>query len=300
MIKVLLTGASGLLGGNILKQALEKRSIDILPTRHGGEFPVPKKFRGDKEIFPLDIRSQTSLWNILSQWHPDVVIHTAALSEPGACEWQRSDAQAINVRSVKFIADLCEHFDIRLIFISSDLVFDGTKGDYLETDVPNPLNFYAETKCQAEEIISASLHDYVILRTSLLLGESPHSQRSVDERLRADAKAGKIANFFTDEYRNPIAASVLAEITLQLACGSDRSVTGLFHAAGNDKVSRFELGNMLCQRFCIPSRFYKAARQSDVSLTVPRPKDTSLISNALLTIMNFQMPSLDEMIAGLS
>ncbi|ACF13733.1 dTDP-4-dehydrorhamnose reductase [Chloroherpeton thalassium ATCC 35110] len=299
MTKVLLTGASGLLGGNILKHALANKTLDILPTRLGGDFSVPEAFRGDKEILPLDIRSQTWLWNIISQWKPEVIIHTAALSEPGACEWQRETAEAINTRAVKFIADLCEHFGIRLIFISTDLVFDGTKGDYLETDPPNPLNFYAETKCRAEEIVASSLHDYVILRTSLLLGASPQSLRSLDERLKADGEAGKTMTFFTDEYRNPIAASVLADITLKLASGNNRSVTGLFHAAGKDKVSRFELGEKLCQKYGISRQFYKGARQDEVTLSVPRPKDTSLISDALLTVMNFPMPSLDEMITAL-
>jgi len=294
--KILLTGASGLLGSNIYRLLCSKQDIHLLPTYRNPECQFPPEHSSVFEPAQLDITNESMLWNIMSNWRPDVLIHTAALTEPGACQWKPEDAKKINTHATQTLANLCEHFEIRMIFISSDLVFDGQKGEYLETDEPNPINTYGQTKLEAENSITNTMTNYVILRTSLLLGNSLRGDRSLDERLKLDAKENKPLIFFTDEYRNPISAETLAELILFLLEGENAQIMGLFHAGGPEKVSRYELGRLLCEKFCILPEQYRGMLQSEMKLSTPRPKDCSMNNHSLLSLTGFRMPSLDEMI----
>jgi dTDP-4-dehydrorhamnose reductase len=294
--KILLTGANGLLGSHIYRLLSFKPDIRLLPTFRDPEFRFPEELSSSFVPVILDLTSESMVWNIISQWKPDVVIHTAGLTEPGACQWQPKEAEKQNTHVVKTLASLCNHFNIRLIFISTDLVFDGAKGDYLETDQPHPINVYGQTKLEAEHTITGIMTNYMILRTSLLLGPSLRTNRSLDERLCSEAKENKTLTFFTDEYRNPISASVLAGWICDLLEGENAKINGLFHAAGPEKVSRFELGQRLCNKFRILPDNYRGIEQSEMALSTPRPKDCSMISHSLLSLTGFNMPSLDEMI----
>lgn len=297
--KILLTGANGLLGSHIYRLLIPKKNINVLPIYRDPEFVFPSDYSSAFEPVRLDLTSESMVWNIFSQWKPDILIHTAGLTEPGACQWQPREAEKQNSSVVKTLAGLCEHFNVRLIFISSDLVFDGKKGDYLETDVPNPINVYGHFKYEAEQHITDLMTNYVILRTSLLLGPSLRGNRSLDERLKIDASENKDLVFFTDEYRNPISASVLAEIICELLENENTQITGLFHAGGPEKVSRYELGQRLYKKFRILPKQYRGMLQSEMKLSTPRPKDCSMINHSLLSITGFRMPSLDEMIENL-
>jgi dTDP-4-dehydrorhamnose reductase len=298
-MKVLLTGASGLLGGNCMARLARNPTVQLYATHRDPDFSIPNTFAQGVSAFPLDLTNETDVWNIVSTLQPNIIIHTAAHTEPAFCEWNRQDAYALNVKATKTLASLADMFSARFIFISTDLVFDGTKGNYSEEDAPNPLSYYAETKLEAEVLVRKLVGNHIILRVPLMLGVSPRANRSVNERLIKEFEAGKTVNLFCDEYRTPICASVLARVIEEVAIGRLSEITGLFHAGGAERVSREDLGRKIASRWKFNQASIQRASSSDVSSTPPRPKDVSLNSTKLHAHLSFKIPSLEESLNAL-
>jgi len=298
-MKVLLTGASGLLGGNCMARLARNPTVQLYATHRDPDFSIPNTFAQGVSAFPLDLTNETDVWNIVSTLQPNIIIHTAAHTETAFCEWNRQDAYALNVKATKVLATLAEMFSARFIFISTDLVFDGTKGNYSEEDAPNPLSYYAETKLEAEVLVRKLVGNHVILRAPLLLGISPRGTRSVNERLIKEFEAGKTVNLFCDEYRTPICASVLARVIEEVAIGRLSEITGLLHAGGVERVSREDLGRKIAARWKFNQDLIQSTWSSDEPSTPPRPKDVSLNSKELHSRLPFKIPSLEESLNAL-
>lgn len=298
-MKLLLTGASGLLGGNCFARFSCNPTLQLFATYHDVSFTIPETFSNGHDAFPLDLTSDTAVWNIISTLQPNIIVHTAAHTETAFCEWNRSEAKSLNINATKTLAMLADMFEARLIFISTDLVFDGTKGHYCEEDTPNPLSYYAETKLEAEVLVKTLVRNHVILRVPLLLGKSPRGTRSVNERLMKEWQAGKPVHLFVDEYRTPIFADVLANIIEEFAVETLSGTTGLFHAGGIEPVSREALGRKIAARWNINPALIQSVSLSDVPSTPPRPKDVSLNSTKLHSLLPFSLPSLEESLNAL-
>lgn len=298
-MKVLLTGASGLLGGNCLARLARNPNVHLYATHRDPDFSIPDTFAQGVSAFPLDLTDETAVWNIVSTLQPNIIIHTAAHTEPAFCEWNRQEAYALNVKATKVLATLAEMFSARFIFISTDLVFDGTKGNYSEDDAPNPLSYYAETKLEAEMLVKKLVGNHVILRVPLLLGVSPRGTRSVNERLVKEFEAGKTVKLFCDEYRTPMFADVLARVIEEFAMGILSEITGLFHAGGVERVSREKLGRKIAARWKFNQDLIQSTWSSDEPSTPPRPKDVSLNSKELHSRLPFTIPSLEESLNAL-
>ncbi|MCS7013818.1 MAG: SDR family oxidoreductase [Chloroherpetonaceae bacterium] len=298
-LKVFLTGASGLLGGNILRHLALRPHLQICAVQRHASFTVPAAFSLGHPVLSLDLSSENDVWNVLSNWRPNVIIHTAAMSDPVACEWQRDAATVQNILVTRLLARLAEHFGARFIFISTDLVFDGEKGNYQETDTRRPLSFYGATKAISEDEIAQTLEDYAVLRTTIMLGYSPRGTRSLNERLMLDIASERTPTLFIDEYRSPIAVDTLAKIVVEFALDDAREARGIFHAVGNERLSRYEIGKRIFERFGVPPHRYRSALLSEVVSTPPRPRDCSLDNRKLLSIIKTRIPSFDEMIRAL-
>ncbi len=298
-MKLLLTGASGLLGGNCFARFACNPNVQLFATHHDTSFVIPQRFTNGQDAFTLDLTDETAVWNIISTLQPDLIIHTAAYTETAFCEWNRKEAKALNIDATKTLATLSEMFNARFIFISTDLVFDGTKGNYDEHDAPNPLSYYAETKFEAELQIKNLVGNHVILRSPLLLGSSPRGMRSVNERLVKDFEAGKTVRLFVDEFRTPIFADVLARVIEEFAIGTLSEVTGLFHSGGIERLSRESLGRKITARWNINPSLIESIASDEVLSHPPRPKDVSLNSKKLHSVLPFTLPTLEESLNAL-
>ncbi len=149
----------------------------------------------------------------------------------------------MNVEVTRQLADLSSR--IRLVFLSTDLVFDGRKGNYVESDAVNPLNLYAETKVEAEKIVFGN-PNHCIVRTTLNAGKSPTGDRSFAEHMRTAWQRGETLKLFTDEFRSPIGADVTALAVWELAqCG----LSGIFHVAGAERLNRLQIGQLFAARW---------------------------------------------------
>ena len=203
------------------------------------------------------------------------------------CQANPNLARKINVDATAHLAGLAQN--IGFIFFSTDLVFDGQKGNYIETDAPNPLSVYAETKFAAEQIVLKN-SQHTVVRCSLVAGASPKGNHSFNEELRAAWKSGKTTKLFFDEYRTPIAAPIAARAIWEIV---SRNHSGLFHLAGAEKFSRVQLGELVASRHPEVTALIQPCSLREYQ-GPPRPADASLNCTKLQNLLSFKLAGLNE------
>jgi len=270
-----VTGAGGLIGNYL---------VQLAPTCAPG-WRVRGLTRAD-----LDLTDFGAVRRALAADHPALVIHCAALSRSPECEANPSLARRVNVEVTRTLAELGA--TASLVLFSTDLVFDGRQGSYDETAVPNPLNVYAQTKAEAERAVLPHAR-HLVIRTSLNGGTSPTGDRAFNEEMRRAWRAGRTLRLFTDEYRSPIHASVTARAVWELALAG---ATGVYHVAGAERLSRWEIGHIVAARCPELSPRIEASSIKDYH-GVPRPPDTTLNCAKAQRRLSFRLPGLREWLA---
>ena len=231
----------------------------------------------------LDLTDHAAVTRAFREQRPSLVIHCAAMSKSPACQADPARAKLVNVEVTRHLAELAE--EIPFIFFSTDLVFDGRQGNYVETDAPNPLSIYAETKVAAEQIVLRNPR-HTIVRTSLNFGRSPKGDSAFNEDLLIQLRTGKKVSLFTDEFRSPIPAAITARAVWELAA---QKATGVFHLAGVERLSRWDIGQLVIARTPEFATQLVAASRSTYS-GAPRPPDTSLNCAKIQHILSFPLP----------
>lgn len=271
-----ITGAAGLIGNYLVQ----------LAPRCAPGWRVAGLTRAE-----LDLTDFTALRRRFRAERPALVIHCAALSRSPACEANPVLARLVNVEVSRALADLAA--DARLVFFSTDLVFDGRRGGYTEADPPNPLGVYATTKAEAEAHVLRHPRALVI-RTSLNGGTSPTGDRAFNEQLRLAWQAGRPVRLYTDEFRSPLHAAVTARATWELAL---QDFHGLCHLAGTERLSRWEIGQHLAARWPqLQPRIEPGSVRDHPG--PPRPPDTSLNCARAQARLSFRLPGLREWLAA--
>lgn len=267
---VWITGAGGLIGHHFVQTA--------------AQFAPRWQARGLTRQ-QLDLVDFDAVRKAFREQKPAAIIHCAALSKSPDCQANPALARKINVEATTLLAELAA--DIPFVFFSSDLVFDGRKGNYVETDPVGPLSVYAETKVAAEQIVLANPR-HTVIRTSLNGGTSPRGDSGFNEQLRRDWQAGKVPKFFVDEFRCPIPAAVTARAIWELLnCGA----TGLLHVAGAERLSRAQIGQLLAARCPELNPKFEVGSLRDYS-GAPRAPDTSLNCAKAQAQLSYPLPGL--------
>jgi dTDP-4-dehydrorhamnose reductase len=261
--KLLVTGASGLLGSRIIK--LAKHGYVAVPVYH------------TKQLHPnslkLDITDSSEVLKLLIKLKPDVIIHTASETNVDKCETQKNYAQKVNVDGTRNIAVACGKVGAKLVYISTDYVFDGEKGDYNEQDKPNPINYYGLTKLEGEKQVTKNCQKYFILRTSVLYGWHPWKQNFATWIIN-QLKQNKEITVVKDHYNTPTLADNLAEITIKAV---QKDLQGLYHASGSERISRYQFAKQIAKTFNLDPNLIKPVKMSQLTAWIAkRPKDSSL------------------------
>jgi dTDP-4-dehydrorhamnose reductase len=268
MRSLLITGASGFLGGHLCQAA--KAGWQVWGTYHTQAIAPTHVLP-----LPLDLTDEQSIQAVWAQAQPDAVIHTAALSKTGHCQHHPDLSYQVNVRGTVKLAQRCAATQTPLIFTSTDLVFDGTRSPYVESDCPNPVNTYGIHKAIAEAAVLATYPAATICRLPLLMGPPTTTAQCFVQGTVAAIAANTPQTLFTDEVRTP--ASVF-DVIQGLYLLLDRGVSGIWHFGGLQPINRYELGRLIAESFGLPTTTLQPALQSSVSLSTPRPPDVSLNS----------------------
>jgi dTDP-4-dehydrorhamnose reductase len=213
-----------------------------------------------------------------------LIIHCAAVSRNPAAQANPDLARRTNVDATAHLAGLAA--DIPFVFFSSDLVFDGRTGNYDESATPNPPSVYAQTKVAAEKFVLANPR-HTVLRAALNAGVSLTGNRAFNEEMRLAWQRGETLRLFTDEFRCPMPAVVTARVVWELA---NQNQTGLFHVAGSERLSRYEIGKLLAARWPQLNPRIETALAKDYP-NPPRPRDASLNCAKVQSILPFQLPA---------
>jgi dTDP-4-dehydrorhamnose reductase len=271
-----ITGAGGLIGSHLARLA---------PQCAPG-WRVRPLTRAD-----LDLADASAVQEQFRREPPQLILHCAALSRSPVCQADPALAHRLNVEVTARLAELVG--DGRLVFFSTDLVFDGRKGaPYVEADPVNPLSVYGETKAEAERVV-LNHPRHLVVRTSLNGGVSPTGDRGFNEELRRLWQAGKTSRLFVDEFRCPIPAVATARAVWELALGT---LTGLAHVAGAERLSRFEIGQLVAARCPELRPAIEPASLKDYQ-GAPRPADTSLACGRAQAVLSFPLPALSRWLA---
>ena len=271
-MKIFVTGGSGLLGSKITEIALE-RGYDVYSgyCRHKPEFGKAVK---------LDLTDANSIVRAINDVEPDVIIHTAALTDVDRCEVDKDLAYKINVEGTKIIVETARKLNSFLIYISSDYVFNGSKGMYKEDDETNPANYYGYTKLLGEKYCQ----DFCIARTCVIYGAKPASGKvNFTLWLINKLEKGESVRIVTDQYITPTLNTNLAKMLLEIA---ERKLKGVFHLAGATRVSRFEFAKEIASVFGLDGNLIIPSRMDEINWIAKRPRDSSLDASKATKYLN--------------
>ena len=285
-MRVLVTGAGGLLGGRIAA-GLSDRGFDILAAyRHG--VPPP----GLSSV-ALELTNPGAVEALLDRETPAAVIHSAALARGDQCQAQPDLAEEVNVRLPGRLAALCRPRGIRLVGVSTDLVLDGERALSDESQAA-PLSIYGRSKLAGEEALLSADPSAAVVRVALVVGRGHGPRGTASESIARALSAGRRVRLFTDEFRSPLDP---ASITAALALLLERGGTGRFHLGGPERLSRHELGLRTARALDLSTDGIAAGRQADHVGPEPRPADTSLDSTRAHRELGWWPRPLDEALA---
>ena len=265
MESLLITGGSGLLGSNLARLALSRFEVYATYRSHPAHIP-------GCEFVCLDIRDKEQTLSVFKKIKPQLVIHAAASAKVDYCEEHHQETWAINVVGTESVVMAASEIKAKLIYISTDSVFDGEHGMYREKDTPYPVNTYARTKLEGERAVQRLAPDSIIARTAFY-GWSLREERSLAEWVVSSLREGKDLKMFTDVFFSPIFTSNLAEALIEMY---QRSLRGLYHVAGSERCSKYHFGQEIARVFELDSGLIQPGSIIEAGLKAPRPKDISL------------------------
>lgn len=285
MKKVLITGGSGLLGQYLNLISSGKFNLHTTYKSNPGNC---KDFSSSR----IDILNEDELKKLFENVKPDFVIHSAAITNPvPKANQSAKEYFDTNVTATKYIAQLCERYNSKLIYISTDLVYADYSGSFLKEDAKLiPASLYAETKLVGETKVKELTDNYLILRTALLYGFGLNHSRCHFQTMYDDLKNGKPTKLFTDQYRTPISLADSAQIITQSAAIDLKSE--IINLGGTERVSRYELGEILCSVAALDKDLLQKITMDEIP-NFPRVEDVSLNTEKLLSL-GLKSRSLEE------
>lgn len=277
-MKIFVTGGSGLLGSKIAEIALKMYEHEVCTgyCHNKPEFGAPVKF---------DLTKDRDL-EVIYKIRPEVIIHTAALTNVDECETNKELAYKINTEGTKRVVEVAGELKAFLVYVSTDYVFSGNKGMYKEEDAPNPVDYYGHTKLMGENYCDCIARPGVIYGTKPASGTINFALWLIDKlRNKEEVK------IVTDQYITPTLNTNLAKMLLEVA---EKELKGVFHLAGATRVSRYDFALQIADKFELDKKLIVQSRIADMRWIAPRPKDSSLDTSKALRYLKEKPYELDK------
>ena len=274
--KLLVLGGSGLVGSSFINTS--KTDYDIIFSYNTNKIKIP-----NTQSFQIDLLDDNKIEKIIENYNPDVVIHTIAHSSVDLCETDHNVADILHVDMTKKIANTCASINSKLIFLSTDAVFEGQLNKkYCENDIPNPINYYGKTKLEAEKIVLNASINNVVLRTSVIYGF--HKKSRFTNWILDYLKDGKSVDPFSDQFNTPTLIDDLVQVILKII---DKDISGLYHATGKTCLNRYQFAILLAEKFSYDPSLIHSVTKLEKKQNAPRPISTCLDSTKLENLLNF-------------
>jgi dTDP-4-dehydrorhamnose reductase len=273
-MKVLVTGANGLLGRKLTSLIQQENNAELLAA--------PRSV--------LDVTNPEQTRSIIKKFNPDVIINAAAMTQVDLCEQQRDECWTQNVNSVKNLVDTCTENDIYLVHVSTDFIFSGKEGPLDESAVPSPVNFYGESKLEGEKVVLNSKCKASIIRTVLVYGVTSDMSRSnIVLWVKKSLEENKPIKVVTDQFRTPTLAEDLA-----MGCwlAAKKRATGIFHVSGFEMMSPFDMAIKTADFFGLDKSLISPA--TNFIQPAKRPAKTGFVIDKARKELGYNPHSFDE------
>lgn len=281
-MRLLITGASGLLGLNLALEACANHAVVGVVNRHA--------IQTDRFIVrQVDLLAPEAIPELLDETQPDAVIHCAALADVDACENEPTLAHLVNAEMPGLMAAAAEQRGISLVHISTDAVFDGQAGDYDEEDEPNPLSAYARTKLAGEQNVLDRYPEAIVARVNLF-GWSASGKRSLAEFFFNNLSAGKRVMGFTDVHFCPVLVNDLAGIVLEMV---EKKLSGLYHTVSQDCLNKYDFGMAVAGKFGLDSNLIDPTVSAEAGLKAARSPNLTLNTAKLAAALGHPLPDIN-------
>jgi len=289
MIKILLTGSNGLLGQKIISLIRQSKRAELIATSKG---PNRYPFSDGYSYAEMDISDENQIQHVVSFYNPDVIINTAAITNVDTCHVERQLCRDINVSAVQSLVKICEQKNIHLIHLSTDFVFDGEDGPYVEDALPNPISFYGESKRDAEDIVKASGGKWAIVRTILVYGIAANLSRSnIVLWAKGALEKGQPIKVVNDQWRTPTLAEDLAEACLLIA---ERGAQGIYHISGKDMMTVLNIVERVADFWGLDKSLIQPVSSATLNQDAKRPMKTGFILDKAKKDLGYQPHSFEE------
>ncbi len=285
-MRILVTGASGLLGLNLSLLMHTAREIIGVDRSQLGAVP----FR----LVNADLLDPGAVDRILGMTRPEAVIHCAALANLEACEENPVEAERLNADLPAELATSCARNGIRLVHLSTDSVFDGTKeGIYTEVDLPNPPGVYSATKLKGEQNVLSAYPEAIVARVNFF-GWSLGGRRSLSEFFYNHLSAGEPCNGFIDIWFCPLFVGDLAETLVRML---EKGLSGLYHVVGSEALTKYDFGLRIARQFGFEESLVNPISVEDSNLIARRSHNLRLSVHKLSTDLGQEIPGVSTGIA---
>ncbi len=280
--KLLITGISGLLGSNLAYIFRDKYDIT-------GWYNLHKVFIPKVDSFKVDITDKKSVKKFLSDYKPDIILHCASLTNIDYCQNNKEETKKVNVEGTENIVFACSNHETKLVYISTDSVFDGKKGNYTEDDSASPRNYYGLTKYEAEDAIKAH-ENHIIVRTNIF-GWNIQNKHSLAEWILDNLQKGRSIKGFDDAIFSSIYTMEFARILDKML---DANLTGIFNLVSHGAMSKYEFAVLIAETFELDKSLIESISIGNHRFVANRGKNLSLNAEKLSKTLGEDMPTVKD------
>lgn len=277
-MKYFISGGSGLLGERLAAVSNDNDELTLVHNSNPSENTIK-----------CDITNEKEVKSAVEKENPDVIIHCAAMTNVDLCEDESKMAYSVNGDGTGFLAKAAHDINAKIIYVSTDFVFDGERGYYKEDEKVNPLGIYAKSKYDGEVQLAKYSDDWAIARVSVLYGW--HSRLNFTTWVIEQLRQKNEINIVTDQINSPTLADNAAEAIFKIA---QKNKNGIFHTAGNDAINRFDFTRKIADAFDLDDSLINPTTSSQFIQKAPRPRDSSLNVNKVEKELNMKMETCSE------
>ncbi|MGD1005975.1 MAG: dTDP-4-dehydrorhamnose reductase [Ignavibacteriaceae bacterium] len=286
--RILVIGANGMLGQRVIRFYSKQENVELL-----GSSIEPEPVYKNTEYVCCDLSKRESVKKVVYDFYPDFIINTAAYTNVDKCEVERETAWKTNVKGVEYIAEVCRVVDAHFIHISTDYIFDGTKGPYDETAIPNPLGYYGRTKLASENALKISGSIYTILRTNVLYGIAESHPDFVRWLVNTIRKGEKV-RIVIDQINNP---TFIDDLVQAISKAVEFNKQGIYNIGGKEFLSRYDFSLKIADYFNLDKNLILPIKTSELNQPAQRPLKSGLITLKAETELDYKPLSIVESFA---
>jgi dTDP-4-dehydrorhamnose reductase len=291
IMKILITGANGLLGQHLVKMLMDS-SPDVIIATGRGESRIPFPSSPTYNYYPLDITDGVEVDQFLAHHEPGIIIHAAAITQVDECESDQVACWNTNVTATRFLLSAAKSINAAFIYISTDFVFDGLNGPYNESAVPGPINYYGSSKLAAERAVMESGLNWCVIRTVLVYGNIfKGSRNNFISWVKDNLENSKKIKVVSDQWRTPTYVEDLAK---GIILAMNKNATGLFHISGEEMLSPYDMAIATAGWLGLDDSLIEKVDASIFTQPAKRPAKTGFIIEKARRELGFQPLSFRE------